>query len=790
MSHEIIIPKQFIEESEHFRFIRLKTGDEDPEEKKHPKDFGWTRGNGGRLHNDSSLVKWIESGNNYGYHAISGGICIFDCDDTLYDPALTSLFNNTFTVKTGRGYHFIFKSDLEYKSEKIALNTASGMHIGHILLPGMKFQTVGPSCIHPSGGVYTIVRDVPFEFIPKETVLNHIERYIEPDAPHEKLIPEKTKNYLKSNLCDILDLRVEDIGYPTGDIRQHGLEIQGAHPFHGSSRGNKGDNYSINPTKGLWHCFRDGSGGDALSLLAVKHGVISCGDSQPGCLSDEHTLSKLLDLLRHGVEGSDIANRLIEYETKERYEYFKQKESELSSVILDDIIKQNVIESDIILESPIPKELLSIPGELQEVANYYNATAIKFQPQVAVMSAIAVGSTVLGRRFFTNMENGANMYLGVVAKSSSGKEHIKKVVERVLFSAGLSELIGPPGYTSAGAVSTWLYKKPNHISMIDEFGRMLQSTNRSGNSNQMDAITELMQIYGRQMGIHMPRGYSEISHIKKPRKKGEQPDEPVCMDVHNPSITLLGITTPSTLYESLTSGDILNGFLPRLVVIDSVYGRQVSKRRGSIKVDVPDSLIQWCKEYGNMVLDAGDLVSVNSPQLPPSPIIIQISESAYNLFESYELECIKHQDANEHTGLDVMWGRCRENAQRLSLIVALSCRSSTILDTHASWAIAFVKFYSERLIKEAGGNISDTNFEAAVKSVYAAIEKSGSKGLTLSEMSKRCRRYAGANTRERSMIIQAVVDDYGVVVYSPKTQRGVKRNAYILSKYIKEDDLN
>ena len=789
MTHEIIIPKQFIEASEHFRFIRLKTGEESPEQKKEPKDWGWTSGEGGRKHNDPALISWINTGHNYGFHAISGQICVFDCDDTLYDPALISLFANTFTVKTGRGYHFIFKSDLKFRTEKIVMNTDTGIHIGHILLPGMNFQTVGPSCLHPSGGIYTVIRDLPFEWIPAETIMSHIKGYIIENETPEHTIPERTHNYSRSPLCEVLDLRVEDIGYPTGDIRQHGLEIQGVHPFHGSSRGNKGNNYSINHTKGLWHCFRCDSGGDALTLLAVKHGIITCGESKAGCLSDEHTLSRLLDLLRHGVEGADIANKLIEYETKEREEYFKKKEDSLAHVILDGIINRTVdIEPEGEPEEVIPKELLSIPGELQEVVNYYNATAIKPQPQLAVLSAIAIGSTVLGRRFFTNMDNGANMYLAAVAKSSSGKEHIKTVIERVLFASGLSDLLGPPGYTSAGAVSTWLYKKPNHISMIDEFGRMLQSTNRAGNSNQMDAITELMQIYGRQMGVHMPRGYSEISHIKKPRKRNEQTDEPVCMDVHNPSITLLGITTPSTLYESLTSGDILSGFLPRIVVVDSIYGRQVSRRRGVTQIEVPHPLVKWCVEYGNMVLGNGDLCSVNHPQLPPEPIIIQISEDAYTLFEAYEKECNHYQDINEHNGLDVMWGRCRENAQRLSLSVALSRRSMVITKEDAAWAISFVKFYSERLVNESGGRISDTNFEAAVKSVYSAIEKSGSKGLTLSEISKRCRRYAGANTKERSMIIQAVVDDYGVGTYSPKHQRGVKRYAYIISKYIKEEE--
>ena len=129
MNHEIIIPKQFIEASEHFRFIRLKTGEESPEQKKEPKDWGWTSGEGGRKHNDPALISWINTGHNYGFHAISGQICVFDCDDTLYDPALISLFANTFTVKTGRGYHFIFKSDLEYPEEKIVLNSSTGLHI-------------------------------------------------------------------------------------------------------------------------------------------------------------------------------------------------------------------------------------------------------------------------------------------------------------------------------------------------------------------------------------------------------------------------------------------------------------------------------------------------------------------------------------------------------------------------------------------------------------------------------------------------------------------------------------
>jgi hypothetical protein len=59
-------------------------------------------------------------------------------------------------------------------------------------------------------------------------------------------------------------------------------EWHGAHPIHGSSTG---VNLDVNLGKGLWHCWRHGTGGDALSLIAVCEGLVACDALQADALS-------------------------------------------------------------------------------------------------------------------------------------------------------------------------------------------------------------------------------------------------------------------------------------------------------------------------------------------------------------------------------------------------------------------------------------------------------------------------------------------------------------------------
>jgi hypothetical protein len=104
------------------------------------------------------------------------------------------------------------------------------------------------------------------------------------DRPKDARYEKTGSNQHAHNEVDI-----EKIGWPRGEVVKSqgshgGIEFKGTHPFHESSGG---QNFSVNPSRGVWHCFRCGSGGGWRELLAVKEDIISCEQAGKGCLSGD-----------------------------------------------------------------------------------------------------------------------------------------------------------------------------------------------------------------------------------------------------------------------------------------------------------------------------------------------------------------------------------------------------------------------------------------------------------------------------------------------------------------------
>lgn len=428
-----------------------------------------------------------------------------------------------------------------------------------------------------------------------------------------------------------------------------------------------------------------------------------------------------------------------------------------------------------------PDHLLRIPGILQQVVDYYNETAIKPQPQFAVQVALAIGSVSMGRRFCTDYNNYPNLYLICIGLSSSGKEHIKGVIDDILVLANVFDrLHGPSKYSSGSAVFSALIHRPVHITIIDEIGRYLNAVKGDKNSHLTDAQTQMMEVFGRAAGIHVKPQFSELTSTKAQKEELNQTTY-----ILRPSITVIGMSVPGRFYEALSNSEIVDGYLPRYLIVESDIGRQVGIRKA--RADVSPELIEWIRNCAFAYTGAGNITDPNEnhPIFSPDPVIIPISDTAMRTFDEFEAELNKFGNRLDAENLGELTGKTREIAQRVALIVAVSDGMDEVLEEHAQWAIDYVRYYTYQTIDKVRGRVSNNVFEAACKEVCQRIRETGERGMTESELSRKSAVWRGSNERERESILTVLKND-GYISFQTVATKGRNRDAWF---YILQHDL-
>lgn len=425
-----------------------------------------------------------------------------------------------------------------------------------------------------------------------------------------------------------------------------------------------------------------------------------------------------------------------------------------------------------------PEHLLTIPGVLGEAVEWINETARKPQPQFAVQAALAFGAAIAGRRYVTDMDNWPALYFLNIAKSASGKEHAKWALETLLEACSATEIIGPGGYKSDSAVISALLHRPNHVAIIDEFGRYLKAAANRNHAHQANALTLLMEVWGRAGGSIRPPALSTFG------LKGEEARQ--LLDertVRNPSLTLLAMTTPDTFYQSVGSGALSDGFLNRFLIVESAIGRQVG--RFVTAQNPPQAVVDWAKAVRRQPHEWG-VVNPDESPMAVSPVRIPFTDRARALFVRFEQECVQLMDAHEEVGLAEMFGRTNEIAMRLSLIVALSNGEAEVSEEAAQWAIDYARHYATEAATNLEAHVADSEFGAVMKKVYAQIQKGGPKGRTMAELSRNLRTFDEMSMRQREEILRALEGSERIVQMEikPLGGRGRKRLAWVATEFV------
>ena len=392
-------------------------------------------------------------------------------------------------------------------------------------------------------------------------------------------------------------------------------------------------------------------------------------------------------------------------------------------------------------------EFIMPSGILGEIMDYYNTTAGKKQPLFAIQTALAITSIVCARNFETNFSNRSSLFFLNIGKSSTGKEHGKKVTEKILSQADCHNLIGSDGYHSGSAVFSALMDKPRHIATIDEFSKYLQAAQSKSSSHLMEANTMLMEVIGRIDGVLRPRGYAASLLSKDKRKELAE------MKVVNPAITFVTMTTPDDFFNTITAQAVKDGFLNRFVICLSDATRTIREHKESI--DVPETIINWIHTI-NARAGGGEEIASEEPNNLQKLIF---SIDAMMLHNDFEKFCIDKANEMDKFSLSEMSGRSNEMAMRIALIAALADNPhATLIEAkHSLFAISWIKFNLLRLIEKLKLSVSGSEHEGQKKEVLQAIRDKAEKGITWVDMQKRPP-FSKYKARDLKEILQALTE--------------------------------
>lgn len=417
------------------------------------------------------------------------------------------------------------------------------------------------------------------------------------------------------------------------------------------------------------------------------------------------------------------------------------------------------------------------PGVIEDIYNYYMATSGNNQPGFALQTALALCSVALGRYFITDEDNLAALYFLNVGKSATGKEHCKKVIERIMHSVGWESRVAGAGFTSGAGVMSLLLHKTVCITVIDEFGKYLEAAANTKGSLQSEANTMLMEAIGRLSDVLRPKNYSMMTVPKDQAKDLRD------RYVMYPSLTLIGLTTPNTFYDQLKLSSVLDGFLNRFIVF--VSDEPMARRKRTKMFDPPDSVISWFRKVQSIIEMLNPVEVANEY---PNTVEVQFSKEAIEVKNKFEDEMIALREKLEKVRLEALPGRAHEWAQRLALILCLSRSPANkyISGEDMQWACDYMRASTHKLLQEVKDNVSDSYIEAGRKAVLLAIRDRKEHGVKWSEMTL-LPPFCNYPTRELKEHLAALVDGDYLICTSEKSGRGRPTPQYIATEHFQQE---
>ncbi len=396
-----------------------------------------------------------------------------------------------------------------------------------------------------------------------------------------------------------------------------------------------------------------------------------------------------------------------------------------------DVVDGNIVDHDTgeIMEAApeksdkdFPDADLMLPGYLGEVTEWILATSRHPVRLYAATAAISFVGTLMARRVYCSAPLlGTHLYMLLIGGTGAGKDRPQACVRRLLNELGLGKS-HINQVASTAALGMQLHETPAMIQIIDEIDQMLRRmSHKYASSHEADLQQAYQTLWSTSVDEYTPT-----------RTTMRTADA-----ILRPSLSILGATTPTRLYEHLRGAMVSGGFLNRFLVLPR-HTRVPRNRDVLSDKSVPESILATGKKligFADIKPDTANgkhwITPTQNAKMPAEPHEILFAPGAMPLLEHIMDEQERRNlESDKDMSLE-SWVRYADMTQRIALIVACGrcaddgLRGCIIDEPDLAFAEKFVRWSIDGFVHGLQENMAENEHQANSKLVLKHIRRHG-----------------------------------------------------------------
>ena len=366
---------------------------------------------------------------------------------------------------------------------------------------------------------------------------------------------------------------------------------------------------------------------------------------------------------------------------------------------------------------------LTPPGLVGDIAAWITRTSRQEQPLLALAASLTFCGSLFGRKVRDEWDLRTNLYAMAVGESCAGKDWARRKLKQLCEASGATDMLGGEDATSDAAIEKSIERNHLHgtLYLWDEIGHMMSNIKSSQSSHLKTIVPTLMKLYSSSSSVYIGKEYAD----------GER------RSLSQPCVCLYGTTVPSTLYKGISSAELRDGWLGRVLCFISTDDPEIDDTKGKCE-PVPSHIVNTVKMWYD-----GDVNRAGVPTLGEllDVRVARTGKAANEVFREFRSKVTerKKRARGDGNGIDCLWGRAEENARKIALIVACGSdhQSLEITVDHAVWSCSMIEWCINSFVEVVKDNVSDNEEEGNKKKLLKIIREAGADGILRRDLTRK-----------------------------------------------------